>query len=274
MQLKPQSRGIILNSSDQRDVSKMLTIESSFKGFAIAGGGGNFFSPSPKPCLRWLGRNYVRGVRLQACEIAGHTTMVGCHITGTIKIEPNAVLEMVGCLILSTNPHGVRVGKQATLRATDCDFRLDVVDRQMNQHIKTDMPGAREISLRGCRFSGDSLADVALEIGGMQTLQVEGCTFEFKREESPEVGRWYSNRVGHGVALMRGVPPFTRIKGNTFMDRGIFVNAQTSLAIEDNRFEKRSASLRGAFIDAINGASVIGVAESILVNISDPCAST
>ena len=86
MQLKPQSRGIILNSSDPRGVSKMLTIESSFKGFAIAGGGGNFFSPSPKPCLRWLGRNYVRGVRLQACEIAGHTTMVGCHITGTIKI--------------------------------------------------------------------------------------------------------------------------------------------------------------------------------------------
>lgn len=260
MALKARDRGVIFDVPHHP-----CTIGSSFKGYALAGSGHIKLEPAldQKP-LRWLGRNFVRGVHLGACEVVGHTTFVGCHINGkrdTMKIGVGATVEMIGCVVMSHYPTGVRVGKQATLRATDCDFKSLQVS---NELIKACAPGAAEISLIDCRITGRAYSDIHVEVGNMKALVIEGCTFEHVRPADGIESR--RDRVQHGVALLRGVPPTFSLKRNHFIDRGLFVNAtDTSTHIEGNRFERRQ-HLTGPFLQGVNGVELTAK-DSVLVNI-------
>jgi hypothetical protein len=219
--------------------------------------------------------NYVRGLWLRACEVAGHTTFVGCHIDGLVKIESGATLEMVGCTVVGSFPNSVRVGKQATLRVTDSEFRTAQTSWRLNEHIKTPYLGASEISLQDCRFTGDTFNDISIESTTMQTLRVERCTFEFvKRSEARSDDQFPV--TADAMRFMCKVPPNLILKDNHFIDRrlsisGLRINAGSlqRILIEGSRFEKRLPILWrdcDAFVH-LDANVQVKAKDSVLVNV-------
>lgn len=127
--------GILLSDASRKNKRREVYLRSarghivtgSIKDMWIAGGGTASLARGSEMSVidgtRWLGRNFVCGVRLDRLEVAGWTTLVGCLIVDGIKVEAGATLELLGCTIYTHYPQSLRVGKRATLVATDCCFR-------------------------------------------------------------------------------------------------------------------------------------------------------
>lgn len=134
--------GILVSDTSRKNKRREVYLRSarghivtgSIKDMWIAGGGtaslarGSVCATAGNPKAvvdgtRWLGRNFVCGVRLDRLEVAGWLTLVGCLIVDGIKVEAGATLELLGCTIYTHYPQSLRIGKRATLIATDCCFR-------------------------------------------------------------------------------------------------------------------------------------------------------
>lgn len=226
---------------------------------------------------KWLGRNHVCGVRLDRVEICGTTTLVGCLVINGIKITAGATLELVGCTVFTHYPHALRVGKGATLVATDCCFRIPSADelrdaraqftdggRWHDQRVVGASRGggsplyhvraehSKSVTLRDCTLGAIRLGVcLSLELGeNLEELVVEGCHFG-----------GYDDRTS-AINLLRGVlPDRCSIRRNRLAGhRGVFVNNHPGavLVLEDNHFANGSIA-----VEAVNGVHVRVVGSSV-----------
>lgn len=234
----------------------------SLKNVCLAGGGaaslacGDGTSLAAAAGIKWLGTNFVTGVILDRVEICGHTTLIGCTITDCIKIGPNAKLELIGCTVHSHYPHGIRVGKMASLACRDSRFihpTREVYVQSARRFVagrpwvdmrptlsEADRLGSgfihyiraqrcRSVDVQNCSFAADTMGfqrmdAFSIEVGHqMEHFAVEDC----------EVATTYSC-----IMLLRGLPEVVRIQRNRLAGKVFINHTEGVVTLKDNVFTR------------------------------------
>ena len=277
--------------------SHVVTV--SLKNVCIFGGGTASLargSDSPKGLeltsdgTRWLGRNYVCGLLLNRVEVCGgHTTLVGCLVIDGVKVGPGATLHLIGCTIYSYYPHGLRVGKGASLVATECRFvserwRQGSLEDWRSGSVQLgpqplDNPASHYEALRSLSVPSadwtDSRSFSNATLWPLYHVRGERCrAMTFSRCSFSQVGAGASISIElgndelrmdrlvveecdihesrHSVQILRGVlPTVLLIRRNRFRSSVFVNNGRCEVLLEGNSFSPEHTA-----VEAVNGVHV------------------